>query len=73
MRYVQENDIYLNIFRMLIGRSVLGADVANMNVLISRKQVKPLLSGFKAKHRGDIDIMHMQPLMECLSKMSDQE
>lgn len=29
MRYVQGNDIYLNIFRMLIGRSVPGADVAN--------------------------------------------
>lgn len=27
MRYVQGNDIYLNIFRMLIGRSVPGADV----------------------------------------------
>lgn len=29
MRYVQLNDIYLNIFTMLIGRSVPGADVAN--------------------------------------------
>lgn len=29
MRYVQGNDIYLNIFRMLIGRSVPKAEVAN--------------------------------------------
>lgn len=28
MRYVQGNDIYLNIFRMLIGRSVPEVDVA---------------------------------------------
>ncbi|WP_072006002.1 hypothetical protein [Escherichia coli] len=28
MRYVQGNDIYLNIFRMLIGRSVPGAAIA---------------------------------------------
>jgi hypothetical protein len=28
MRYVQLNDIYLNIFTMLIGRSVPAADVA---------------------------------------------
>lgn len=27
MKYVQLNDIYLNIFTMLIGRSVPGADV----------------------------------------------
>lgn len=27
MRYVQGNDIYLNIFRMLIGRSVPEAEV----------------------------------------------
>lgn len=69
--------MHLVIVSMIISRravcSVPGADVANMNVLISRKQVKPLLSGFKAKHRGDIDIMHMQPLMYFLSKMSDQE
>lgn len=58
---------------VLIVGLVPGADVANMNVLISREQVKPLLNGFKAKHRRDIDIMHMQPRMYCLSKMSDQE
>lgn len=29
MRYVQLNDIYLNIFTMLIGRSVPGAEVIN--------------------------------------------
>ncbi len=29
MRYVQGNDIYLNIFRMLIGRSVPEADVTS--------------------------------------------
>lgn len=30
MRYVQGNDIYLNIFRMLIGRSVPEAGTANI-------------------------------------------
>lgn len=29
MKYVQLNDIYLNIFTMLIGRSVPETDVAN--------------------------------------------
>ncbi len=33
MRYVQGNDIYLNIFRMLIGRSVPGAEVGVPEVL----------------------------------------
>lgn len=32
MRYVQGNDIYLNIFRMLIGRSVPEADIASAKV-----------------------------------------
>jgi len=32
MRYVQGNDIYLNIFRMLIGRSVPGADIADITM-----------------------------------------
>lgn len=32
MRYVQGNDIYLNIFRMLIGRSVPEMAIDNMFV-----------------------------------------
>lgn len=31
MRYVQGNDIYLNIFRMLIGRSVPGAEFSRLS------------------------------------------
>ena len=33
MRYVQLNDIYLNIYTMLIGRSVPGADVESRSAL----------------------------------------
>ena len=32
MKYVQLNDIYLNIFTMLIGRSVPGADVTDITM-----------------------------------------
>lgn len=32
MKYVQLNDIYLNIFTMLIGRSVPKADVDNIEI-----------------------------------------
>ncbi len=32
MRYVQGNDIYLNIFRMLIGRSVPTTDIAKSSL-----------------------------------------
>lgn len=36
MKYVQLNDIYLNIFTMLIGRSVPGADVASIEFQFSK-------------------------------------
>lgn len=35
MKYVQLNDIYLNIFTMLIGRSVPAADIFDMWFLLT--------------------------------------